>query len=255
MIRVVIIEDEIPARNKLKRLLETSGSPIQITAEIDTVAAGIDYLSATTADVIFSDIELLDGQAFEIYRQVAVTCPIIFTTAYDQFWMHAFETNGIDYLLKPFSRERFTRSWQKFLQLSHPESDDNQLISRLRQLIGQPLPLKTFRQRFAMQAPQDIYFITTDSITFFEAAGGTVFAFDATGKKHITTLTTLKTAESELSPEAFFRINRSELIHKKYVERIERYGKNTLAVKLKGAATYLKTSQSVTAAFREWLDK
>ena len=104
MTRILIIEDEIPARKKLRRFIEELDTPTVILAEIDTVQAAVDYLSSREVDVIFSDIELLDGNAFEIYQQVSVACPIIFTTAYDRFWMDAFESNDIAYLLKPFSK-------------------------------------------------------------------------------------------------------------------------------------------------------
>jgi two-component SAPR family response regulator len=87
MIKVLIIEDEIPARKKIKRLLEELSTPNQVLAEIDTVDTAISFLKNNTVDLIFSDIELLDGNAFDIYREIHLNCPIIFTTAYDQFWM------------------------------------------------------------------------------------------------------------------------------------------------------------------------
>ena|SRR5690606_15336994 len=92
MKKIIIIEDEIPARNKLKRLIAELGIATEIIAGLDTVEHAVEFLRKQQADVIFSDIELLDGNAFEIYKQVTVTCPIIFTTAYSQFWMDAFET-------------------------------------------------------------------------------------------------------------------------------------------------------------------
>lgn len=92
MINVVIIEDELPARRKLIRFLSEVDTPITILAEIDTVADAICFLTtASSVDLILSDIELLDGNAFEIYNQVSVNCPIIFTTAYNQYLMDAFE--------------------------------------------------------------------------------------------------------------------------------------------------------------------
>ena len=99
MIKILIIEDEIPARKKLKRFLEELDSTAKVIAEIDNVVSAVAFLKSTSVDLIFSDIELLDGNAFEIYKEVSISCPIIFTTAYDQFWMNAFESNGIAYLL------------------------------------------------------------------------------------------------------------------------------------------------------------
>lgn len=255
MTRILIIEDEIPARKKLRRFIEELDTPTVILAEIDTVQAAVDYLSSREVDVIFSDIELLDGNAFEIYQQVSVACPIIFTTAYDRFWMDAFESNGIAYLLKPFSNERFQRAWDKFILLRNSTSDENEAIVSLTKLIKQNLEHKSFKERFTIHTHQRIYFLEIENIIFFEANEGVIFAWDKKGKKHILSTATLTEIEGQLNPSDFFRINRSELISKTHIEKIERYTKNTLAISLKGYESYLKTSQSKTAMFREWLEK
>ena len=255
MIKIVIIEDEIPARKKLKRFIEELGLPTEILAELDTVQSAIEFLNQTRPDIIFSDIELLDGNAFEIYEQVSVTCPIIFTTAYDQFWMDAFDSNGIAYLLKPFSKERFQKAWDKFRLLKHPAAEEQNAIANLTQLIQQNFSKKSYKKRFAISTHQGIYFLDTEAILFFEANEGVVFAYDYQGKKHLLSEPTLKEIEEQLDPLDFYRINRGELVHKSYIENIERYNKNTLAIKLKDYKTHLKTSQSQTAAFREWVEK
>ncbi len=255
MIKILIIEDEIPARKKLKRFIEELDSSTQIAAEIDTVEKAIDFLKIHKVDVIFSDIELLDGNAFEIYREVTVSCPIIFTTAYDQFWMNAFEGNGIAYLLKPFSQERFQKAWDKLLLIRNSTSEDNNSIANLAKLIQKNFSEKNYKKRFSINTPQSIYFLETENILFFEANEGVVFAHDLKGKKHLLTEATLKEIEEQVNPLEFFRINRSELVQKSQIEKIERYNKNTLAVKLKGYDEYLKTSQSQTSAFREWVEK
>lgn len=251
MIKVLIIEDEIPARKKIKRLLEELSTPNQVLAEIDTVGTAIFFLKNNTVDLIFSDIELLDGNAFDIYREVHLNCPIIFTTAYDQFWMDAFDTNGIAYLLKPFSKERFQKAWDKFLLLRNTE---DVMIERIAKLMEQNFLTKAYKKRFTIRLHQGIYFLDIVKITFFEACDGVLFAYDILGKKHVLSESTLKEIEEQLDPSDFFRINRSELICKKYVEKIERYNKNSLAVKLQGHQEYLKTSQTMTAAFRSWIE-
>ncbi len=255
MMKILIIEDEIPARKKLRRLIEELDSPVEIVAETATVQATIDYLRTNQPDLIFSDIELLDGNAFEIYGQVPVKCPIIFTTAYDQFWMDAFEGNGIDYLLKPFNKDRFLKAWHKFKMLKSTASSEQAMITNLTKLIRENFPDQSWKKRFAVNTRQGIYFIETENILFFEANEGMVVAYDNKGKEHLLSETTLKQIEEQLDPSVFFRINRSELIHKPYIEKIERYNKNTLAIKLIGYESYLKTSQSQTATFRDWIEK
>lgn len=254
MIKVLIIEDEIPARKKLKRFLQEVKESVVIITELDTVARSIEFLKGTEVDLIISDIELLDGNAFEIYQHVSITCPIIFSTAYDQFLMKAFETNGIEYLLKPFSKERFNQAWSKFLILRKSETSENHVLSKIQQLLEKKLVTTSYKNRFSINTNQGIYFLETEDLSFFVANEGVVLAFDKLGKKHLLTETTLKTIEVLLSPIDFFRINRHQIVHKKYVEKIERYGKNTLALKIKNHGEYLKTSQSNTAFFREWIE-
>lgn len=255
MIKIIIIEDEIPARKKLKRFIEEQHAETQLLAEIDNIAMAIDFLKNTTVDLIFSDIELLDGNAFDIFKQVSISCPIIFTTAYDQFWMNAFESNGIAYLLKPFSRERFQNAWDKFLLFRNASSYENKQLTNLSKLIEQNFAKQSYKKRFTIHKHQGFSFIDVENITFFGAGEGVVFAFDTTGKKHLLNELTLKEIEEQLNPSDFFRINRSELVSKQHVEKIERYTKNTLSVRMKSYTNHLKTSQSNTAAFREWIEK
>lgn len=254
MIKVIIIEDEIPARNKLKRFISELEPPVEVIAEIDAVEAAVAVLGTAKADLIFSDIELLDGNAFEIYDQVSINCPIIFTTAYDQFWMNAFESNGIEYLLKPFTLDRFKKAWDKFLLLKKTDSKENEVLIKLQQMLSNGQPEKNFKKRFTVNSHQGISFLNTEDISFFEADEGIIFAFDISGKKHLLNESTLKDIEALLNPSAFFRINRSELVQKQHVERIERYNKNTLAIQMKGYKNHLITSQGSTSVFRKWIE-
>lgn len=253
MIKILIIEDELPARKKLKRFIEQLDQQTEVVAEIDTVASAIEFLNTTKVDLIFSDIELLDGNAFEIYKQITISCPIIFTTAYDQFWMNAFDTNGIAYLLKPFSQEKFQNAWDKFQLFAKNSSNENLQIKNLTKLIEQNFLKKDFKKRFTIHSQKGFFFLDTVNISIFEANEGVIFAIDTTGKRHLLNELTLKEIELQLNPSDFFRISRSELVNKQYVEKIEHYSKNILAIKIKGFATYLKTSQSCTASFREWI--
>lgn len=255
MIKVVIIEDEIPARNKLKRFISELDESVEIVAEIDKVEEAIAFFKNSNVDLIFSDIELLDGNAFEIYNQVDIPSPIIFTTAYDQFLMNAFESNGIEYLLKPFSQDRFQKAWNKFLLLKSSASEQQDVLVKLQQMLNNNHPVKNYKKRFTVSSHQGIYFINTEDIAFFEAEEGIVFAVDTAGKKNLLNESTLKEIEKQLDPLAFFRINRSELVQKKHIERIERYNKNTLSIKIKGYKDHLITSQSNTSSFRKWIEE
>tara|TARA_R110002012_G_scaffold322108_1_gene555906 strand:- start:14157 stop:14924 length:768 start_codon:yes stop_codon:yes gene_type:complete len=255
MIKVLIIEDEIPARKKLKRFLQEVSESVVIMAELDTVASSIEFLKGTEVDLIISDIELLDGNAFEIYQHVTLTCPIIFSTAYDQFLMKAFETNGIEYLLKPYSKERFSQAWNKFLTLRKSIATDDQVLSKIQQILEKKLVTTSYKKRFSINTSRGIYFLETENITLFEAQEGVIFAFDTAGKKHLLSEASLKVLEVLVDSSDFFRINRHQIVPKKYIEKIERYTKNTLAIKIRHHLEYVKTSQSTTASFRTWIEE
>lgn len=257
MIKVLIIEDEAPAVRKLKRFLEELSEPITVVAELTAVEDAVAFLKhSSDIDVVFSDIELTDGNAFDIYKEVTPNCPIIFATAYNQFLMDAFESNGIAYLLKPFSFDRFEKAWQKFklLYQSKPEPD-NLMLEKLSMLLASPPIQKSYRTRFSINTSGAIYFLNVEDIMFFNAEEGVVFAIDYQDKNHLLTQATLKQIEEELNPAHFFRINRGQLVHKVYVERMERYNKNTLSISFKNGSTSLITSQSTTSAFKDWIEK
>lgn len=257
MIKVVILEDEIPARNKLKKYLSLQKESIQLVAELDSVETAIEFLSdQPTIDLLISDIELLDGNAFEVFDQVELPCPIIFTTAYNQFWMEAFEGNGIEYLLKPFGQERFDKAWAKFLRLKGSESSKNEILEKLQQLlIQQNQPDKPFKKRLKVPCSRGAYFLDMEGIAYVMAENAVVKAVEIQGKKHLLQEATLNEIEQKMDPDNFFRISRSHLVQKKHVKSIERYSKNSVAIKLAGTEQLLICSQSATPAFLKWMEE
>lgn len=246
MIQVLVLEDEIPARKKLVRLLGERQVEVQ---EAGTVKDARALLEKHSFDVIVSDIELLDGNVFTLYSEIEITCPILFTTAYDQFWTNAFDTRGIDYLLKPFSAARFAQAWEKFMWLR--EGQKKQLLSTLKEIIHRP----KYKERFAVPTPQGTFYLLAKDISYIEAEEGVVFAYDAAGNRNMLAIPSLKEMEEQLDPVQFFRINRSEIVQKNFIEKTDRYDKNSLLIYLRGITRRLKTSQSATAAFRAWLEE
>ncbi len=243
-IDVLIIEDELPARRKLLRYLGQLQEEVQVVAECATVEEAIAFFEAGgKSDLILSDIALKDGNAFDIYQEIALKSPIIFTTAYGDYTMDAFESNGIDYLMKPFTFERFEKAWKKYLLFAQQN------------LTAQISPLSGFKSRFVINTVRDSYFLEVEEIAYFLAEEGVVKAVDLKGKMHLMGLITLKELEEKVDPSMFFRINRAELVHKKAILRMERYGKNSLAILVKGADKKLVSSQTNTSAFRAWVEK
>ncbi|MGB3464894.1 MAG: response regulator, partial [Cyclobacteriaceae bacterium] len=158
--KILIIEDEAPARKKLKAFIDQICPSYEIVDEIESVEQAIGFLSGKEKiDLIFSDIELRDGNAFEIFNTISIHCPIIFTTAYNQFLIHAFETNGIGYLLKPYSFEKFAKAWSKFLRLTSTEVEHlNVLFSKMSDLMEiKSLAKVDFKEQFVIKSGTGIY--------------------------------------------------------------------------------------------------
>jgi DNA-binding LytR/AlgR family response regulator len=259
MIQVLILEDEIPAQKKLLKIFNELALEVTVVDILDSVQSGKSFFSTPKKiDLIISDIELRDGNAFEIFEESSIPCPIIFATAYNQFWMQAFETNGIAYLLKPFGVEKFKLAWDKFIRLAHQPEDQITLMEQLKKLISAQNPdhstPKPFKTRLSIPNSRGNYFVETAEIVYFYAAQGVIFAVDQNGKKHLLKEETLKELEDQLDANRFFRINRSQLIQKNFVLATERYSKNSVAIKLKGIQEHLICSQSQTPGFLAWIE-
>lgn len=256
MYKILIIEDEAPARKKLKRYLKQACSSYEIVAELETVAEAKSLLTQThDIDLIFSDIELRDGNVFEVYKGLSINCPIIFATAYNEFLMKAFEANGIEYLLKPYSFERFSNAWDKFIRLKgSPSINYNELMGTIHHLLkdNQENSIE-YKEQFAIKTHKEIYFLKVEDIVFFQADNGIIFAFDKRNKRHIMPQTVFKDIELFLDPKKFFRINRSESVQRKFIDKIERYTKNTVSIYLNSESKIVKTSQNNTGEFNAWL--
>ena len=254
---VLIIEDEPLAARQLADFIGRSQPDARILATLRSVGEAVTWFAQNPApDLLFSDIELLDGNAFVLYERVAVVCPIIFTTAYDQFLLRAFQTNGIAYLLKPFTYEQFQQAVDKYQQLKTQLTGSVPALSEsvLRQLQQALQPTQTaYRQRFTVKMRNGIYLLAVDDIVCLQTDEGVVFAYDAQQRKYPMN-GTLTDLESQLDPARFFRLNRSDVIHIRYVERIEPYFGDRLAVHLHGQSHPLIASTTRTPDLRKWLE-
>ncbi|WP_272151437.1 LytR/AlgR family response regulator transcription factor [Tenacibaculum aiptasiae] len=258
MMKIVLVEDEFPARKKIKKYLEKISEPYTIVKELEAIEEVLSYFqSEPEIDLIFSDIELLDGNVFNAYKNLNIKAPIIFSTAYNQFWMNAFETTGIAYLLKPYSFERFEAAIQKYLTLKSTlvvESSEQHVLEKLESYFSkQKEEAITYQDFIPVKTPSYTYFLKIEEIMYFQADYGVIVAYDNLEKKHILNQTSLKSVEDLIDPTIFFKINRSEFINKNFIEKISRYTKNSVAIHLRNSKTTLKTSQNSTAAFNNWL--
>ncbi|BDD07847.1 DNA-binding response regulator [Fulvitalea axinellae] len=208
MIKAVIIEDEDFAVNRLRMLLEESADDVEIIAMLDSVQDAVRWLSVHEVDLIFLDINLSDGNAFKIFEQVDITTPVIFTTAYHEYALRAFEQYSIDYLLKPISREKLGQALVKYRTLRQvPKTLDE---DHFRQLFEEFMPRKsrkklmvTLGNKMKVLGIRDIaYFISDSKVTYVHTFDNKRYPVDAS----------LRQLESELPEYDFFRVNRQFLI-------------------------------------------
>ncbi|GAA4392644.1 LytTR family DNA-binding domain-containing protein [Hymenobacter koreensis] len=258
---VLIIEDEEWSARQTTQFLHDYAPQAQVLAVIKSVEKALDWFARNPMpDLVFSDIELLDGNVFTLYSQVSITCPIIFATAYDQFLLQAFKVNGIAYLLKPFDAEQFKITLDKYDALrtnftqpsAAPATGLNEaVVQELSRALQQNS--RSFKQRFSVRMRNSLYILSVDDVMYLQADEGVVFATDKQAARY-PLAGTLTDLERQLDPDRFFRINRSELVNISYVEKIEPYFNNRLSVKMKNADTALVTSTAHTPEFRKWLE-
>lgn len=254
--KILLLEDEKLAAQKLLRLLYDYFEDELEIKWVQSVQKGLIYLKENDApDLILSDIELLDGKVFKLYEQFEVQSPIIFTTAYDQYLLEAFQTNGIAYLLKPFSEEDLKKALDKYLKLFHNDSTPNALSSTMINELKAALTSsqKEYKKRFTIKKTSGIFLLKTENIAYFSASDDLVFAVDDKNKRHAVNYR-MTDLDDILDPAQFFRINRSEIVNINFIEKMEAYFGNRLVINLKNIAATLKTSGPKTAAFRKWVE-
>jgi len=251
---ILIIEDEQLAGEKLKGYIKEHIDPNAKVDWLRSISEVRDYLNSDThIDLIFSDIELLDGNVFTIYDTIKISHPIIFCTAYDQFVLKAFKANGISYLLKPYNKDQFLDAWKKYKLLfekSNQEISDD-IISELKLIVKNK---KTeYKARFTIKKSNGIFLLAVDDIIFFQSQGDFILTYDQKGNKHVINQSLGKVGAT-LNPKQFFQINRSEIINIDYIEKFETHFKNKLTISMRGIKDQLYTSSSRTPEFRAWLE-
>ncbi|RRB06646.1 LytR/AlgR family response regulator transcription factor [Larkinella rosea] len=253
--RVLIIEDEVTAASHLSALLREIEPSLTVLGVIDSVSEGREkWLEFPVPDLIFSDIQLADGLSFTLLEQVAVSCPIIFTTAYDEYAIRAFRHNSIDYLLKPIEREALETALQKYRSLNRPVADD--LVRQMREMLSsRAFQPRTYRTNFLIQFRDKLLPIKVSDIAYFEIEGGVVSATLLTKIRYPIDLK-LDELENQLNPQDFFRANRQFIISRKCILEVELYFNGRLQVQLipmPGGAVVI--SKDRAPQFKKWLEE
>ncbi|WP_420583363.1 LytR/AlgR family response regulator transcription factor [Reichenbachiella sp.] len=250
--KALIVEDEGIAADRLIQLLKQLDDSIEILENLDSVKSVVEWLQTHTApDLAFFDIQLADGLSFEVFKQVDISCPIIFTTAYDQYAIEAFKVNSIDYLLKPIMEVDLQRALDKFKKQNQPIPSVD--VSALMNLMQQQN--KSYKERFVIKVGEHLKSVLTDEVEIFLSENKATYLLSNDSKKYIIDFT-LDQIQEAVDPLSFFRINRKYLIQIDGIKDIITYSNSRLKLKLHHFnADDLIVSREKVAQFKEWLDR
>ena len=250
---VFIIEDEPLGLERLKEQLLSVDYDIEIVGDADSIQSSVEWLKENTPDLILMDIELADGQCFEIFKQVKVTSAVIFTTSYDEFALQAFKVNSIDYLLKPIRKTELISAFDKYQSLkdrfSGTEFSIDKLLEQLRP------DTKTFRSRFLVKQGQKLVSIDVFEIAYFYSDERVVFFKTWNNQRYIVDYN-LEEIEAMLDPVEFNRINRGFIIHIKSISEIHSHFNGKLKLILKPSSEKeVIVSRENAMNFKIWIGK
>ncbi len=250
--KAVIIEDEKLSADHLCNLLKRIDPSIEVVEIIDSVKKSIALFGrGLKMDLLFVDIHLADGLSFDIFSKVIVDTPVIFTTAYNEYAIKAFEVNSVDYLLKPIGTDELKRAIDKYKKYSN--SGHSALLENIASAYKSLN--KPYKNRFLVKLGDTIVSIKTEDITHFIAEDGIVLLSATSGKRYPVDYT-LDQLESLLSPESFFRINRRVYLHINSVQKVSSYFNG----RLKLGSDLLQGDDGVVSRervvdFKNWLDR
>jgi len=245
--KILLIEDELPAAKQLSKMLLALDPNFKILETLDTVSGAVRWFNTfPLPDLIFMDIQIADGLSFDIFRQVEVRAPVIFTTAFDQYAVQAFKVNAVDYLLKPIDPEDLKRALEKIEKQRAAPQFDFDSISRF-------FKKETYKDRFLVKTGHQLAFLQAEDIAFFRSSDGLTQGYTFNGKKYFIDHT-LEELDRLLDPRDFFRIGRSMSIRLNSIKAIHPHLNGRLKLDLNPAAPEdVFVSRERVAEFKTWL--
>jgi DNA-binding LytR/AlgR family response regulator len=249
---IVIIEDEMLAAERLQALIKNYDPSINIIASLESIEESVQWLQTKPhPDLLFVDIHLSDGHSFEIFKKVNLQKPVIFTTAYDNYALDAFQLFSIDYILKPVTAEALASAINKYKNIAALAAVNYSLLSdSVKENFG-----TKYKNRFLAKVGQRSFFLQADEVAYFFADNKIVYLVDKEGNRFIINFT-LEKLEPLLDLHDFFRINRKMIIHSRAIQQVKPYFNNRLKLLLKGikADEEIIISRERVADFKEWAD-
>lgn len=250
---VLIVEDEVLAQERLQLLLKAYDPSITIAGCLESVEETINWFNTKPhPDLLLLDIHLSDGESFEIFRRTSIQKPVIFTTAYENYAIDAFQLFSIDYILKPVTAEGIAAALNKYKNLAaaFAPKDYQLLIEQVKDNFS-----NNYKTRFLAKVGQRLFFIGAAEVAYFAADNKIVFLIDKEGNRFVIN-TTMEKLEAELNPKHFFRLNRKIIINADAIEQVKPYQSNRLKLQLKGISAHeeIIISRERVAEFKQWAD-
>ena len=239
--RTIIIDDERLARTELKKMLHDFPE-IEVIDEANNADAGIEKINSLQPDLIFLDIQMPGKTGFDMLAELDATPQIIFTTAYDDYAIKAFEVNALDYLMKPIDSKRLEDAIKK-LNLPDTENSSDAALNINQEMLNE-------NSQVFVKDGDRCWFVKLSEIRLFESVGNYAKVFFGTNKPLI--LKSLNALEERLDPKIFFRANRKHIINLRMVEKIEPYFNNGLLIEIKGGEK-IEVSRRQTVKFKEMM--
>lgn len=252
--KIVIIEDEPHAAQRLQTLVSDLIPHAEVVAKIDTVKKSVQWLKANPRpELIFMDIQLADGLSFQIFEQHTINSPVIFTTAYDEYALKAFKVNSIDYILKPVDKTELQAALDKLKNLSGQVGSNQQVLANIGQAVE--MLLKKYKTRFVVKVGEHLRTIEVQSVRYFFSQEKTTFCVTDDNRNHILDYT-LEQLEEMLDPSEFYRINRKYLVRSIAIQDIISYTNSRLKLVLKGSQDNdIIVARERVQEFKNWLDR
>lgn len=246
---ILIIEDEKPNADRLRRLIKLIRPRAEVLAVLESIADTVEWLSQNAQpDLIMIDVRLSDGLSFEIFERVKIECPVIFTTAYDEYAVRAFKYNSIDYLLKPVEQEELENALREAESLS-----DRFSIRSLEGLLNFMQP-KEFRNRFLLPFKDGYKSVLVSDVIYFYSEFKITRAKLADGSEEVVPQT-MEELEQQLNPKLFFRANRQFIIHIDAIQQVHHYFNGKLKIDIRNNYDVeLVVSREKANLLKNWLD-
>ncbi|MGZ8552380.1 MAG: LytR/AlgR family response regulator transcription factor [Chitinophagaceae bacterium] len=252
--KILVIEDEPLVAESLMKQVRQVEPGAELSGPLPSVKASLKWLAENPQpDLILSDIQLADGISLDIFSGSKINCPVIFTTAYNEYAIRAFKVNSIDYLLKPIDKSELAAAFQKF-HLLQSKFNDAVYLREMKELFTNFNKSKQFKERFAVHMGRSVTLIPVEDIALF-LKEELIYLVSKEGNRFITDFRSLDEVEELVNPKRFYRVNRQHLVHLPCIESYRGDDTGKLILKLRG----IKTNESIVSKekaseFKKWFD-